>query len=707
MIVLTAACKANHALVLPAVLLAEYASQVGSGTPISIIYEEAAESLGPAKEYLKLAVEEGVYLYDHAAFDYLRDNLPSSKVGNQDQVSEWISRSLDLTVGDFKSIEQPLRELDSHLTLRSFVVGYSLTLADLVVWGTIRGNKVSMSTIKRQGGNILRWFSLIELANPWINQVVLDLEAPARKKRAAGSAAGASYDIGLGEGSIVTRFPPEPSGYLHIGHAKAALLNDFFAHKQAGGVLICRFDDTNPSKETAEFQDSILRDLELLGIIPDRVSYSSDHFDLMFELCTKLISRGGAYADNTEKESMNQERWNGISSKCRELSVDESLARLAQMKSGSPEGLEWCIRAKISVDDPNKALRDPVIYRCNPQPHHRTGDTWKVYPTYDFCAPVLDSVEGITYALRTNEYRDRNPQYTWIQQALGLREVTIWDFARMNFIRTVLSKRKLALLVEKKVVWGWDDPRMPTIRGIRRRGMTIPALREFILKQGPSRNIINLDWTSIWAINKRFIDPIAPRFTAVMKENMVLAKIHGAKAEIQVEQKPRHPKNPELGMKSITYSSNIYLDQEDAESFLPNEEITLMTWGNAVVREIVKDDETQQIAHIELDLHLAGDVKKTSKKISWLSKDQDLVPVELVDFDHLITKDKLEKEDDIMSFVNWKSEFRSYAWADAAANELREHDIIQLERKGYYRVDRGFSGEQPLILFSIPTGKTL
>ncbi|EFE39586.1 hypothetical protein TRV_05723, partial [Trichophyton verrucosum HKI 0517] len=582
-------------------------------------------------------------------------------------VSEWILRSLDLTALDFKSIEQPLNELERHLTLRSFIVGYSLTLADIIM--------------------------------------VSDLEAPFRKKRAAGSAAGASYEIGLNAENIITRFPPEPSGYLHIGHAKAALLNDFFAHKQSGGTMICRFDDTNPSKENAEFQDSILHDLELLGITPDKVTYSSDYFDLMFDLCTKLISNGKAYADNTDKEIMNHERRNGIASKCRELGVEESLSHLSQMKLGSPEGQGWCIRAKISVDDPNKAMRDPVIYRCNPQPHHRTGSKWKVYPTYDFCAPILDAVEGITYALRTNEYRDRNVQYSWMQKALGLREVTIWDFSRLNFIQTVLSKRKLSQLVENKVVWGWDDPRMPTIRGIRRRGMTIPALREFILKQGPSRNILNLDWTLIWAINKKFIDPIAPRYTAVNKENMVHAKVNKAEVSSVIKQKQKHPKNPELGARDVVYSSNICIEQDDAESFLPNEEITLMAWGNAIVRDIVKDPKTQLITHIELDLYLEGDFKKTSKKITWLSQDQDLVPAELVEFDHLITKDKLEKEDDIMSFVNWKSEAHSYAWTDAAAKELRADDIIQLERKGYYRVDRGLSDGQPMVLFSIPTGK--
>ncbi|EGE00110.1 glutamyl-tRNA synthetase [Trichophyton tonsurans CBS 112818] len=673
MVSLTAACKANHAVVLPGLLAAGYANQADGGVPVSITYEEDVEFVGPGKEPLKLITEDGELRYGNSIIHHLRDNFSSLQVGNKDQVSEWITRSLDLTALDFKSIEQPLNELECHLTLRSFIVGYSLTLADII-------------------------FSLIETENPWIHQIVLDLEAPFRKKRAAGSAAGASYEIGLNTENFVTRFPPEPSGYLHIGHAKAALLNDFFAHKQPGGTMICRFDDTNPSNENAEFQDSILHDLELLGITPDKVTYSSDYFDLMFDLCTKLVSNSKAYADNTDKETMGHERRHGIASKCRGLSVDESLYHLLQMKSGSPEGQGWCIRAKISVDDLNKAMRDPVIYRCNPQPHHRTGDKWKLYPTYDFCAPVLDSIEGITYALRTNEYRDRNAQYSWIQQALGLREVTIWDFSRMNFVQTVLSKRKLALLVEKQVVWGWDDPRMPTIRGVRRRGMTIPALR-------PSRNIINLDWTSIWAINKKFIDPIASRYTAIMRKDMVYAQVNGVGDSPLVKQKQKHPKSPNLGLRDVVYSSKIFLDQDDALSFLPNEEITLMGWGNAIVRDIVKDPKSQLITNIELDIHLEGDFKKTDKKITWLSQDQGLVPAELVEFDHLITKDKLEKEDDIMSYVNWKSEVRSHAWIDAAAGELRANDTIQLERKRYYRVDQGHSDGEPLILFSIPTGK--
>lgn len=184
------------------------------------------------------------------------------------------------------------------------------------------------------------------------------------------------------------------------------------------------------------------------------------------------------------------------------------------------KGIKNCLRAKMSVDNPNKAMRDPVIYRSNPTAHHRTGDKYKIYPTYDFACPLVDSFEGVTHALRTIEYRDRNPQYWWFLDTLNLRKVHVWDFARLNFVKTVLSKRKLAWFVEKGHVTGWDDPRFPTVRGIRRRGMTIEALKQFILSQGPSKNVVNLDWTIIWAFNKKVIDPVAPRHTALLKSSL-------------------------------------------------------------------------------------------------------------------------------------------------------------------------------------------
>lgn len=499
-------------------------------------------------------------------------------------------------------------------------------------------------------------------------------------------------------------------GYLHIGHAKAALLNDFFAHEKYKGIMICRFDDTNPSKEKKEFEDAIVEDLALMGVRPDKISHTSDYFDELYDFCVRMLKDGKAYADDTDQLTMRDERMNGVASKRRDASVEQNLAHFEEMKRGTDEGIRWCIRAKISVDNPNKAMRDPVIYRCNPLPHHRTSEKWKIYPTYDFCCPIVDSIEGITHALRTIEYRDRNAQYNWMLDALNLRKVHIWDFSRLNFIRTLLSKRKLSKFVEQGVVWGWDDPRFPTIRGIRRRGMTIEALREFILKQGPSRNIVKLDWTLFWATNKKYIDPVVPRHTAVIKQHAVTATVKGARAAAYTEDRPRHAKNLELGNQKVIFSSTILIDQADAQILQQDEEITLMKWGNAFVRKISHSINplNRDVIGLELELHLQGDVRKTKHKITWLSSEgQELIPVELVDFDYLITKDKLEEDDKVEDFLNKNTEFRTEALADCNVADLRQGDIVQFERKGYFRVDRPFLHGNPAVFFNIPTGKAV
>ncbi|KAF2235963.1 glutamyl-tRNA synthetase-like protein [Viridothelium virens] len=632
-------------------------------------------------------------------------------------VKEWKDRAEQLKALNLKQIEGPMAELDAHLTLRSYIVGHSLTDADTTVWGTLRDNRVAHAFIK-QGlmVNLTRWFRFIEETSP-------SLTLPQHPAKAAKSTVeetsnkdeGGNYDIGLQDTSkgVVTRFPPEPSGYLHIGHAKAALLNDYFAHKKYSGTLILRFDDTNPMKEKQEFQDSIIEDLALIGITADKTTHTSDYFQELYEYCVQMIKSGHAYADDTEQQTMRDQRMDGIPSKRRDASIEDSLSHFEEMKAGTDEGKRWFIRAKISVDDPNKAMRDPVIYRCSPEKHHRTGDRWKIYPTYDFCCPIVDSIEGITHALRTTEYNDRDAQYQWMLKALNLRPVYNWNFSRLSFIRTLLSKRKLTKFVETGVVWGWDDPRMPTVRGIRRRGMTIPALQEYILKQGPSKNIVNLDWHQFWATNKKYIDPIAGRYTAVITENRVQCTVLGADPNPSHEEKELHVKNKGLGMKLVYYSSNILVDQADAQSFAQGEEITLMNWGNAYVRKITHSmnplnlvkSGPQPVSSLELELHLEGDFKTTKKKITWLSADQKLVPVELVDFDYLITKDKLGDEDNVDDFITPKSEFRTEAIADCNVAQLPQDKIIQFDRKGFFRIDRPFLDGKPAVMFQIPTGK--
>ncbi|KAK1070771.1 glutamate--tRNA ligase [Friedmanniomyces endolithicus] len=627
------------------------------------------------------------------------------------EIKEWHDRAQAFEPLDLKKLQQPIGELDNHLTLRSYIVGHEVSEADLDVWKALRGNRVAFGYIK--GGalvNLWRWFSFIaETEDPTIEQS----NKPAKEVVDEG----ASYDIGLQgtENGVVTRFPPEPSGYLHIGHAKAALLNDYFAHTKYNGKMILRFDDTNPSKEKEEYQDAIVEDCKLLGVKPDQVTYTSDYFQDLYDRCVQMIKDGHAYADDTPQEQMRDEREKRVESSHRNAPAEDSLTHFEKMKEGTEEGLKWAIRAKIDMSSNNGAMRDPVIYRCNPELHHRTGSTWKIYPTYDFACPVVDSVEGITHALRTTEYNDRDPQYQWFIKVLNLRGVYNWNFSRMNFIRTLLSKRKLTKLVDAGIVWGWDDPRMATVRGIRRRGMTIPALQEFILKQGPSKNINTMDWTTFWATNKKYIDPVASRYTAVVKADSVKCTVTGAPEAPQTEDKDLHAKNAELGKKKVVYSKNVLLDQVDAQSFAEDEEITLMNWGNAIVRKKqyspnpsnVAGTDQQTVTSLELELHLQGDVKKTSKKITWLSEDQKLVPITLYDFDYLITKDKPDPEDKLDDILNHDTETKVEAVADCNVAALKEDDIVQFDRKGFFRIDRAFKNGESVMAFQIPTGKKM
>lgn len=231
------------------------------------------------------------------------------------------------------------------------------------------------------------------------------------------------------------------------------------------------------------------------------------------------------------------------------------------------EKKEFCIRAKLNMQDKVKCLRDPVFYRTKDIPHHRTGSTYKAYPTYDLTCPIVDSVEGVTHALRTIEYRDRNPLYAWVQKSLDLRPVEIYDFAKLNLLSTCLSKRKLRWFVENNHVDGWNDPRFPTIQGIMRRGMTQEALKNFMLEQGPSRNTVNMEWDKIWAANKKILDPVVPRYTAIGKNTSVKLTIENGPATPEARTQPLHNQHPELGSKPVMYGKNLLVEKMDAKDF--------------------------------------------------------------------------------------------------------------------------------------------
>lgn len=637
-----------------------------------------------------------------------------------EELKNWIKFSIESLIGtDFAKLSISYAHLNEHLKFRTYMNGVEGPSAlDALIWSQLRASPVWGKLVKTPGSaagaEAVRWYNFLAEMAFLAPLTAFSEQAKSLKEKKKDQGSFAIDLEGAEMGKVVTRFPPEPSGYLHIGHAKAAMLNQYFAQIYKGEMIV-RFDDTNPSKEKCEFEESILEDLALLGVKGDRMSHTSDFFPQIEEYCVKMIQEGTCYADNTPLEQMRQERFDGIESACRSQSPEENLRLWEEMKLGTPVGLTYCIRAKLDMTNNNKALRDPVMYRCNvTAPHHRTGTTYKVYPTYDFACPIVDALEGVTHALRTNEYHDRNDQYTWFLKTLGLRKVNIWDYSRLNFVYTLLSKRKLAWFVNENRVTGWDDPRFPTVRGIRRRGMTIEALREYILMQGASKNTILLEWDKLWSINKRIIDPIAPRYVALIGDHLCRVSVVGGEGcpEVaELRELPRHKKNPQIGTKQMAFSSNLFMEQADVATLKVGDEFTLMDWGNAIVESVNMAD-NKTVASISIKLNLEGDFKKTSLKATWLSPDPlPLVPLSLHDYDYLITKKKLEEEDSLDDCLTPITEFITPAIGDAnLAKDIKVGDIIQLERKGYFIVDAVPSADElsqtrPIRLISIPDGR--
>ncbi|RKP11549.1 tRNA synthetases class I, catalytic domain-containing protein [Piptocephalis cylindrospora] len=634
---------------------------------------------------------------------------------------------LDLAVTDLMSTRHPILDaafakLDDHLAFRTYLSGEHKgpSLVDYAVWGFLKASPIfgrNLKSGKLPYTYLARWFLYLSSFPATTRSVTLIHTAAAVE--AKGKKDQGSFEVGLEgaiKGQVVTRFPPEPSGYLHIGHAKAALLNQYFARHYEGRLII-RFDDTNPSKEKAEFEESIIEDLRLIGVHGDQVTHTSDYFDKLYEDAITLIRQGLAYVDDTDQATMRTQRMDGIASARRDRSIEENERLFTQeMAKGTEEGIRSCLRAKMSVDDPNKALRDPVIFRVNLTPHHRTGTTWKVYPTYDFACPLVDAHEGVTHALRTNEYRDRNPQYKWFLKHCKVRTVHIWDFSRINFVYTLLSKRKLTWFVEKGLGGGWDDPRFPTVRGIRRRGMSIEALNQYILMQGASQNSLHLEWDKLWALNKRILDPVAPRHVAITEEGQVPLRLtSGAGLEELgsigsgglVREMAKHKKNPEVGMKRTHFSPRVFLDQADAQISQEGEEVTLMDWGNVIIQKILRDVEGK-VTGLEGQLHLEGDFKKTKRKLTWLSSEEEAgISATLLDYDYLISKKKLEEDDQVEDHVTAVSEFRTPVVVDANVQDYPVGQVVQLERRGYYIVDKSpkKDGSGSLELILIPDGK--
>ncbi|KAM4602394.1 bifunctional glutamate/proline--tRNA ligase isoform 2-T2 [Polymixia lowei] len=684
------------------------------------------------KGSVKLSVEEGkdtkLHVSESVQFNdvnsitrYLARVAPAlglygANMLEQTEVDHWLefsARRLCVQAG----LAAALGELDKALSLRTYLVGHTITLADLCVWAALKGH-AEWAGQTASFSHVSRWFSFLgsqvpfaAVGNKWANS-----KAPPRKsnseEREKKQDVGKFVDLpGAEMGKVVVRFPPEASGYLHIGHAKAALLNQHY-QLTFKGKLIMRFDDTNPEKEKEDFEKVILEDVAMLQIHPDQFTYTSDHFPLILRLGEQLLSEGKAYIDNTPPEQMKQEREQRVESTCRNNSVEQNMKMWAEMKAGSEYGQACCMRAKIDMASNNGCLRDPTLYRCKNTPHPRTGSTYKVYPTYDFACPIVDSVEGVTHALRTTEYHDRDEQFYWVIESLRLRKPYIWEYARLNLNNTVLSKRKLTWFVDQGYVDGWDDPRFPTVRGVLRRGMTVEGLKQFIAAQGGSRSVVNMEWDKIWAFNKKVIDPVAPRYTALSGSYVVPVSVPEAPEEMK--EAAKHPKNVEVGMKEVWYGPRVLVEGADAETISEGEVVTFINWGNLIITKINKDA-SGKVSSMEARLDLDNkDFKKTTK-ITWLADTQHapLLPTICVNYQHLITKPVLGKEDDFKHFINKDSKVEERMLGDPCLKSLKKGDIIQLQRRGFYICDQPYEPispnsckESPCVLLYIPDGHT-
>nr|XP_031826948.1 bifunctional glutamate/proline--tRNA ligase [Nomia melanderi] len=643
------------------------------------------------------------------------------------EVDHWLSFAIG-PLGSLPLKENTLQYLDNILMTSTWLVSKQLTLADIFVFCALL-EKEFITKFKEQFINISRWYkqilslSAVAEALSSVRKNAKMVVNNARSEKAANKQTGQRKQEGkfielpgAEMGKVVVRFPPEASGFLHIGHAKAALLNQYYA-EAFKGQLIMRFDDTNPAKETVEFETAILEDLELLQIKPDRFTHSSDYFDLMLEYCTKLIKEEKAYVDDTPANVMKEQRDQKLMSLNRNNSVEKNLQLWNEMQQGTTKGQECCVRAKIDYESANGCLRDPTIYRCKPEPHPRTGTKYKVYPTYDFACPIVDAIENVTHTLRTTEYHDRDAQFYWIIDALGLRRPYIWEYSRLNMTNTVLSKRKLTWFVNEGLVDGWDDPRFPTVRGILRRGMTVEGLKQFIIAQGSSRSVVFMEWDKIWAFNKKVIDPIATRYTALDYNKLVPVHITNAKEEWLTVQ--NHPKDPSKGTKQVLTGSVLYIEKDDADVLVENQNTTFINWGNILIKKIEKSNGV--VTKVLAELNLENKDYKNTLKITWLTKPSDtsdddiskssLIPCYAVYFDHIISKPVLGKDDDFKDFIAKATRVETQMVGETELKRVKKGEIIQLQRKGFFRCDIPYasaspfsSREQPLILFHVPDG---
>jgi glutaminyl-tRNA synthetase len=511
--------------------------------------------------------------------------------------------------------------------------------------------------------------------------------------------------------NIVTRFPPEPNGYLHIGHAKSICLNFGLAETYQGKCNL-RFDDTNPEKEDTEYVDSIKTDIKWLGFDwEDREYYASDYFDTLYEYAIKLIKKGSAYVCDLSQEDFNKIKGTptqpGGASPFRDRPVEESLRLFEEMKAGKHADGTRVLRAKIDMSSPNMHMRDPILYRIKHMSHHRTGDEWCIYPTYDFAHGQSDSIEEVTHSLCTLEFEVHRPLYEWLISELGIYPSKQTEFARLNLSYTIVSKRNLRELVELGHVAGWDDPRMPTISGIRRRGFTPASIRKFADTIGVARRNGITDVALLEHAVREDLNKKANRVFGIL-DPVKLVITNWEEGKTEWVDAVNNPEDESAGSRKIPFTKELYIDRADFKEdppsprkwyrLGPDREVRLK-FGYIIKCTGFKKNDAGEIEEIyaEYDPQTKSGQDTSGKKVKgtlgWVSATDNLQQVEIRMYDRLFSTENLNDiEDDFKNHLNEKSlTLNTKAVLETSLNDAQVGDIFQFERIGYFRVDEDSS----------------
>ena len=512
--------------------------------------------------------------------------------------------------------------------------------------------------------------------------------------------------------TIITRFPPEPNGYLHIGHAKSIVLN-FGLADEFNGKTNLRFDDTNPVKEDQEYVDSIKEDVKWLGYDWDNLFFASDYFDTMYEKAVLLIKKGLAYVDDLSADEIREYRGTltepGKNSPFRDRTVEENLELFEQMKAGKFANGEKVLRSKIDMSSPNINLRDPVIYRIAHATHHNTGDKWCIYPMYAFAHPLEDAIEGITHSICTLEFEDQRPFYDWvIENCETEAKPHQYEFGRLNLTDTVMSKRKLKQLVDEGIVDGWDDPRMPTISGLRRRGYTPESIRNFCREIGVAKTSGTVDIQFLEHFVREDLKLKAPRTMGVVKPLKVVITNY-PEGQVEMLDAEINPENPEMGIRQIPFSREIYIEQDDFMENPPKKYFRLFP-GNEVrlkhayfikCEEVIKDDEGNVIElrctyDPETKSGSGFNARKVKGTLHWVEATQ-AVPAQFRLFNPLLVEEEGAEQKSFLEQVNPNSLEIHEGFVEQNMTNAKDGDKFQFFRHGYFNVDPKLTTPEKLV----------